>query len=111
MRLETKVIQVPNDPRQIDDTNKVMDVFGWTVQGIQITDRKTVREGNSRGRIDNDGIHVETDVYTEHANYATITYQRDLDDPAIKKLASLEKEYDEPFQMDPADMNALARKV
>ena len=111
MHNETTVRQVPNNPKTIDRTNNFMDTWGWNVLNVQITDRKTIHEGNSKGRIDDSGIHVETEVYTEHANYATITYQRDLDDSTIKELARLERKYNEEYVTDAKDAAAFNQRT
>lgn len=96
MRIETDVIQVKNDPRIINEVNLDAAIWGWSVLNIQITDQKTVREGDSHGRLSafGDKYVVTTEVITEHTSYATITYQRDLDDPKIQKLAELQLAYE-----------------
>ncbi len=95
MRTETKVIQVQNDPKVINDMNTEAAIWGWSVLNVQITEQKIVKEGDSHGRESTwgDKYITTTEVITEHINYATITYQRDLDDPTTKKLADLERDY------------------
>ncbi len=95
MRTETKVIQVQNDPKTINEANTEAAIWGWSVLNIQITEQKIVKEGDSHGResVWGDKYVTTTEVITEHINYATITYQRDLDDPTTKKLADLERDY------------------
>ena len=97
MRMQTEMIQVKNDPKIINEVNSNAAIWGWSVLNIQITDQKIVREGDSKGGLQqgffNDKYVVTTEVITEHVNYASITYQRDLDDPRTAKLAELEKAY------------------
>ena len=95
MRIQTEVIQVANKPQIIHEVNAEAAIWGWSVLNIQITEQKIVKEGDSHGResVFGDKYIITTEVITEHINYATITYQRDLDDPKIKKLADLESDY------------------
>ena len=97
MRMQTEMIQVKNDPKIINEVNSNAAIWGWSVLNIQITDQKIVREGDSKGGLQqgffNDKYVVTTEVITEHVNYASITYQRDLDDPRTARLAELEKAY------------------
>ncbi len=95
MRTETKVIQVKNDPKVINDVNSEAAIWGWSVLNLQVTDQKIVKEGDSHGHESfwGDKYVTTTEVITEHINYATITYRRDLDDPKTKKLADLESDY------------------
>ena len=95
MRNETTVVQVKNDPKVINEMNQEAAIWGWSVQSVQITEQKVVKEGDSHQRenIWGDKVITETEVITEHINYATITYQRDLDDPRTQRLAELEKAY------------------
>jgi len=106
MRIDTKVIQVSNVPSLIQTRNEMEAVWGWSVLSIQITDQKTVKEGDSyqRESFFGDKLITETEVITEHVNYATITYQRDLDDPISKQLADLEAEY---HKTDRADVTSF----
>lgn len=93
MRFETKFIQVPNDPDRINALNNMAAVWGWSVQNIQITDNKVTREGDSFGWVTEYGSYKQKEVVTEHTNYASITYQRDMDHPHYAELCALEKEY------------------
>lgn len=97
MRMQTEMIQVKNDPKVINEINSNAAIWGWSVLNIQITDQKIVREGDSKGGLQQgffgDKYVITTEVVTEHVNYASITYQRDLDDPRTAKLAELEKAY------------------
>lgn len=93
MRTETKVIQVANTPSVINDANASHALWGWSVQSVQITDRKTVYDGDTTGYVDELGVHATTQRITETVNYATITYVRDLDDPNTPELRRLEQEY------------------
>lgn len=104
MRTETKVIQVRNNPQVINEVNNEAALWGWSVLNIQITEQKIVKEGDSHGRESTwgDKYIITTEVVTEHINYATITYQRDLDDPTTKKLADLERDYNHRANADTA---------
>lgn len=93
MRLETRFVQVPNDPQTINAINNLAAVWGWTVQSIQVTDSKISYEGDSTGWISDYGAYVQMQIITEHTNYASITYQRDMDDPKYEKLSFLEEKY------------------
>ena len=96
MRVETKVIQVANDQKVINKVSQEAAIWGWAVQNIQITEQKIVKEGDSHERESffGDKIITETEVITEHINYATITFQRDRDDLTMSKLAELELAYE-----------------
>ena len=95
MRLETKFVQVPNDPQTINAINNLAAVWGWTVQSIQVTDSKITYEGDSHGWVSDYGAYIQTEIITEHTNYASITYQRDLDAPSYKELKALEDKYNQ----------------
>lgn len=95
MRLETRFVQVPNQPKYINSLNELARVFGWTVHSIQIIDRKHSFVNGSHGISTDYGVFVFSNVVTEEANYANITYQRDLDMPEYSKLKALEDEYNE----------------
>lgn len=95
MRLETKFVQVPNNPKTINAINNLAAVWGWTVQSIQVTDSKVSYEGDSYGWVSSYGAHVTREIITEHTNYASITYQRDMDSPKYAELSRLEAEYNE----------------
>lgn len=95
MHIETKVIQLANDTTAIQQRNESEALWGWSVLSVQITDQKVIKEGDSHGHesYGGDKYIVTTEVVTEHTNYATITYQRDLDDARTAKLVELEKQY------------------
>lgn len=93
MRLETKFVQVKNDPNVINAINNLAAIWGWTVQNVQVTDNKVTYEGNSSGWVNEYGAHITTEVITEHTNYASITYQRDMDHPNYARLRALEEDY------------------
>ncbi len=95
MRLETKFVQVPNDPQHINAINNLAAVWGWTVQNVQITDSKIAYEGDSHGWMTDYGYFGSTEIITEHTNYASITYQRDMDDPKYPQLTALEAAYND----------------
>lgn len=94
MRTETKVIQVANSPSEINAVNASQALWGWSVLSVQITDRKTVYDGDTTGYVNELGLHATTQRITETANYATITYSRDLDAPNVEELRRLEREYE-----------------
>ncbi len=95
MRLETEVIQVPNEPSEINALNEIEAAWGWSVQSVQVTEFKDSHYGGTTGTIDSTGYHGTTTIITEHTNYATITYQRDQDMPHYIQICALENEYRE----------------
>ena len=95
MRLETRFVQVPNQPKYINSLNELARVFGWTVHIIQVIDRKHSFVSGSHGISTDYGVFMFSNVVTEEANYASITYQRDLDMPEYSKLKALEDQYNE----------------
>lgn len=107
MRTETKVIQVANAPSEINAVNASQALWGWSVMSVQITDRKTVYDGDTTGYVDELGLHATTQRITETANYATITYSRDLDAPNTAELRRLEKEYENQTAL--AAMHSMSR--
>ena len=87
--METKIIQVTNDPGVINSANNEWASFGWSVLSIQIThsqDTKTY----SRGL---DYFTGDSTVETTTINYASITYQRDKKMENYQQIAQLEREY------------------
>lgn len=100
MRLETRFVQVPNNPQTINAINDLAAVWGWSVTSIQVTDSKVTYEGNSHGWVSDYGAYIEKEIVTEHTNYASITYPRDMDDPHYRQLVALEAEYDACDQED-----------
>ena len=124
MRLETKFVQVPNDPSTINAINNLAAVWGWTVQSIQVTDSKVSYEGDSYGWVTDYGVYVRKEIVTEHTNYASITYQRDMDIKNYTQLCAYEESYndcdrttylasDELAQMQDAEskMNAYNKRI
>lgn len=115
MRTETKVIQVANSPREINAANASNALWGWSVMSVQITDRKTVYDGDTTGYVDELGVHATTQRITETVNYATITYVRDLDAPNAAELRRLENEYNNQtgmavrYGMERSDEDYLSR--
>lgn len=115
--LETKVVQVKNEPDTINSTNREKACFGWRVQNVQITnsqDSRTYTNGL-------DYLTGNLTVETTTLNYATITYQRDTNMSNHARIAELEREADwlegkiyevvaeikELEQMDPAAINVV----
>lgn len=87
--METKVIQVRNDPEEINRSNEEWGRFGWSVLSIQVThsqNTKTYTKGF-------DYYTGDKTVETTTINYATITYQRDKEGKNYSRFAELEKEY------------------
>ena len=99
MRLENNFVQVENNPAVINKVNGVAAVFGWTVQSIQITDTAVAYESGSVGWTTEFGTIVNSTITVNRTTYASITYQRDMDDPKYKEWVAFENEY-----------NALERK-
>lgn len=95
MRLETRFVQVPNQSKYINSLNELARVFGWNVHSIQIIDRKHSFVNGSHGISTDYGVFMFSNVVSEEANYANITYQRDLDMPEYSKLKALEDQYNE----------------
>ncbi len=86
---ETKVIQVKNDPELINRINDANAKFLWSVLSTQITNSQNTK-------ISQDWKQYGTDEYTvteTTIDYATITYQRDKDDPRYDEISRLEEAY------------------
>ena len=58
MRLETRFVQVPNQPKYINSLNELARVFGWTVHIIQVIDRKHSFVSGSHGISTDYGVFV-----------------------------------------------------
>lgn len=87
--METKIVQVKNDPGIINYTNEEWSRWGWSVLSVQVThsqNTKTYTDGLS------DEVNNRYTVETTTINYATITYQRDKEMPNYGKIARLEQE-------------------
>lgn len=87
--METKIVQVNNNPATINQCNEEWGSFGWNVLSVQVThsqDTKTY----SRGM---DYYTGDKTVETTTINYATITYQRDKEMPNYTQIVELEKRY------------------
>ena len=87
--LETKMIQVANEPSNINEVNNEWGSFGWSVLSLQIThsqDSKTY----SRGL---DFFTGDKTVETTEINYATITYQRDKKMDNYAQIQALVQQY------------------
>lgn len=87
--METKIIQVKNDPAIINDFNETWGHFGWSTLSVQITHSQ-----NTRTYTDplNYGTGIDT-VETTTINYATITYQRDKSMEGYRRLVELEQDF------------------
>lgn len=88
--METKIIQVDNDPRMINAANEAWARWGWSVLNIQVTHSQNTREYQDWAQYGSNEVTVETTTI----NYATITYQRDKGMPCYDSISELEREYD-----------------
>lgn len=95
MRLENNFIQVENNPVVINKVNSVAAAFGWTVQSIQVTDSAVAYSSGSVTWATEFGAFTTNNVSVNRTTYASISYQRDMDDPKYKDWLSLENEYNE----------------
>lgn len=91
--LETKIIQVENDPATINRSNELWGQFGWNVQNVQITHSQNTKTYSSAW--DQLGGNTSQTVETTTINYATITYQRDKGMPNYAQIAELERQFNE----------------
>ncbi|MBQ2948703.1 MAG: hypothetical protein IJD94_07005 [Clostridia bacterium] len=89
--METKIIQVKNDPQVINEVNEAWGRWGWSVLNIQVTHSQNTREYQDWTQYGSNQVTVETTTI----NYATITYQRDKGMPNYARLVQLEHEYDQ----------------
>ena len=88
--METRIVQVKNDPAVINRSNEAWGQWGWSVLSIQVThsqNTKTYQDGLQYGS-------SEVTVETTTINYATITYQRDKAMPNYIQIAQLQNEYE-----------------
>ena len=87
--METKIVQVNNNPETINRCNEEWGNFGWYVLSVQVThsqDTKTYSKGM-------DYYTGDKTVETTTINYATITYQRDKGMRNYSEIVELENEY------------------
>lgn len=87
--METKIIQVKNDPQVINEVNEAWGRWGWSVLNIQVTHSQNTREYQDWSQYGSNQVTVETTTI----NYATITYQRDKSMPGYHRICELEQEY------------------
>ena len=87
--METKIIQVNNDPNVINAVNEEWGLWGWSVLNIQITHTQNTKEYQDWTQYGSNEVTVETTTI----NYATITYQRDKSMPNYNRIVALEHEY------------------
>ena len=87
--METKIIQVANDPDVINSVNEVWGAFGWNVLGVQITNTQNTKT-YTKDLLDY--VSGFNTVETTTINYATITYQRDTKTEHYSKLVGLQNE-------------------
>ena len=87
--LETKIVQVDNNPATINQCNEEWGSFGWNVLSVQVTHSQDSRT-YSKGM---DYYTGDKTVETTTINYATITYQRDKEMPNYTRIAELENRY------------------
>lgn len=89
--IETKVIQVRNDPNTINEVNGIWGSFGWKVINVQITfSQNTETYTKLLDYLAGTGVNT---VETTTVNYATITYQRDTSEASYSQKASLERDF------------------
>ena len=89
--LETKVIQVANNPNVLNRTNEIWGSFGWNVSNVQVTHSQNTRTYTSGfGHWTGDST-----VETTTINYATVTYQREKNMENYDRVVELENEYAE----------------
>ncbi len=87
--METKIIQVKNDPYEINASNEAWGRWGWSVLSVQVTHSQNTREYQDWAQYGSNEVTVETTTI----NYATITYQRDKGMPGYDRILELEQEY------------------
>ena len=93
MRLENNFVQVENNPVVINKVNSVAAAFGWTVQSIQVTDSAVAYSSGSVTWATEFGAFTNNNVSIQRTSYASISYQRDMDDPKYREWVKLENEY------------------
>ena len=89
--METKIIQVKNDPYEINASNEAWGRWGWSVLSVQVTHTQNTREYQDWAQYGSNEVTVETTTI----NYATITYQRDKGMPGYDRILELEQEYNQ----------------
>ena len=87
--METKTIQVRNDPREINAANEAFGRWGWSVLNVQITHTQNTKEYQEWYQYGSNAVTVETTTI----NYATITYQRDKGMKCYDRILELEQEF------------------
>ncbi len=87
--METRIVQVANNPEAINRSNDVWGIFGWNVLSVQITHSQNTKT-YTKGLMDY--YSGDKTVETTTINYATITYQRDKDMPNYTRIAALQAE-------------------
>ncbi len=87
--METKIVQVKNDPETINNCNEIWGKFGWNVLSIQVTHTQNTKTYTAWYQYNTGDATVETTTI----NYATITYQRDKGMENYTQLAKLENEF------------------
>lgn len=105
--IETKIIQVKNDPQIINAANEAWGRWGWSVLNIQVTHTQNTREYQNWAQYGSNEVTVETTTI----NYATITYQRDKGIAGYNRLLELEQEYDQVDQRISAQFQARREEL
>lgn len=95
MKLETNFVQVQNNPAVVNKVNTLAAAWGWTVQSVQVTDTAVAYESGAIGWTTEFGTFVQKSISVNRTTYASITYQRDKDDPKYSQWVALENEYNE----------------
>lgn len=89
--METKIIQVKNDPYEINASNEAWGRWGWSVLSVQVTHSQNTKEYQDWAQYGSNEVTVETTTI----NYATITYQRDKSMPGYERIMELEQEFNQ----------------
>ncbi len=84
-----------NNPVVINKVNSIAATFGWTVQSIQVTDSAVAYSTGAVTWATEFGVFTNNNVSVERTTYASITYQRDREDPLYSQWLVLENEYND----------------
>lgn len=105
--METKIIQVENDPYTINASNEAWGRWGWNVLNVQVTHSQNTKEYQNWAQRGSGEVTVETTTI----NYATITYQRDKGMSGYSRIAELEQEYAQVENRIIAQLNEKKEKL
>lgn len=93
--METKVVQVQNDPEILNQANEVWGSFGWNVMSVQVTHTQNTKT-YTKGMMDY--YSGDKTVETTTINYATVTYQRDKEMQGYREVVALEQAFNAEMQ-------------